>query len=149
MARKWSGSALPLFTRHRELRRATSLDGKSGRLFPGLDRSFTRRLYESEQFLSRKFIPAGRRGQSCGGCQPSETLRESNEWERRLPALEVARRPGVLNEYQIFPWVARAINTYGLLAGGRHSHSLDIAGGDGATGFAICIARFELVRRLI
>ena len=42
-----------------------------------------------------------------------EKLRESDEWERRLPALEAARRR-VLNEYQIFPWLARAINTYGL-----------------------------------
>jgi hypothetical protein len=42
-----------------------------------------------------------------------EKLRESNEWERRLPALEVARRR-ILGEYQIFPWLARAINTYGL-----------------------------------
>ena len=42
-----------------------------------------------------------------------EELLDSNEWERRLPALEVARRR-VLEEHQIFPWLARAIKTYGL-----------------------------------
>jgi hypothetical protein len=46
-------------------------------------------------------------------CATLGKLRESKEWERRLPALEVARRR-VLDEYQIFPWLARAINTYGL-----------------------------------
>ena len=46
-------------------------------------------------------------------CATLGKLRESKEWERRLPALEVARRR-VLGAYQIFPWLARAINTYGL-----------------------------------
>jgi hypothetical protein len=32
----------------------------------------------------------------------------SDEWERRLPALEVARRR-VLEEYQLFPFLASAI----------------------------------------
>ena len=49
-------------------------------------------------------------------CATLEKLRESNEWERRLPSLEVARRR-VLDEYQIFPWLVRAINTYGVVAG--------------------------------
>lgn len=40
-------------------------------------------------------------------------LLESDEWQRRLPALEIARRR-VLSEYQIFPFLARQINTYGL-----------------------------------
>jgi hypothetical protein len=37
----------------------------------------------------------------------------NDEWERRLPALEIARRR-VLDEYQIFPFLARAIRTYGV-----------------------------------
>ncbi|MGO8731636.1 MAG: hypothetical protein ACLQVM_02460 [Terriglobia bacterium] len=46
-------------------------------------------------------------------CATLGKLRESKEWERRLPALEVARRH-ILDEYQILPWLARAINTYGF-----------------------------------
>jgi hypothetical protein len=45
-----------------------------------------------------------------------EKIREvltSDEWERRLPALEIARRR-VLEEYQIFPFLARAIRSYGI-----------------------------------
>jgi len=52
-------------------------------------------------------------GKPAAVCATLEKLVESNEWERRLPALEVARRR-VLEEYQIFPWLARAINAYGL-----------------------------------
>jgi hypothetical protein len=46
-------------------------------------------------------------------CATIEKLLESGEWERRLPALEEARRR-ILHEYQIFPWITRAIKTYGL-----------------------------------
>ena len=46
-------------------------------------------------------------------CATLDKLLESGEWERRLPALNEARRR-ILHEYQIFPWITRAINTYGL-----------------------------------
>jgi hypothetical protein len=41
-----------------------------------------------------------------------QELNRSNEWERRLPAIEESRRR-ILNEYQFFPALCRAIGTYG------------------------------------
>jgi hypothetical protein len=43
-----------------------------------------------------------------------EELSRSDEWERRMPAIEESRRR-VLEEYQLFPALARTVRTYGSI----------------------------------
>jgi hypothetical protein len=49
-------------------------------------------------------------------CRTIRSLLASDEWERRLPAVEEAREL-VLTHYQIFPYLAHLISEYGLDAG--------------------------------
>jgi hypothetical protein len=51
-----------------------------------------------------------------GVCETIRDLLAGREWERRCPALEIARHR-VLYEYQIFPYLVQLIRRYGLDAG--------------------------------
>src|SRR5579862_2269890 len=78
--------------------------------------SWTLPLYDGCINLEDYFDPASfiriDAGDHVGTARRIQELNRSDEWERRLPAIEESRRR-VLSEYQMFPALCRAIRTYG------------------------------------
>ncbi len=91
--------------------------------------TWTLPLYDGCLNLEDYFDPASFiRIDACdheGTLRRIEELLRSDEWERRMPAIEEARRR-VLQDYQLFPAFARAIRNYGGV--GRERETVRLPG---------------------